>query len=507
MDSETTPTATDEKPAPPPGNRFFEWMRSLDLPREPGWIGGVCAGIAAKLRIDPLIVRGIFVVVAIFGGPALLFYAAAWLLLPDNKNKIHLEEVFKGRFESPVAAIGAIFLLSLLPVTQGFWSLGASYWGEPYWGAHIGRAVWTMFVLALLVWFIIWIARRGQTPSSTGAPGAGAGAAPAPSAFAAAGAATSAPSASSFAPAAEPASAPISNTPEDVAAWRFQQAQVKAEHTAFRNQQAAEAQRIAREKARAANAIARAEYLEKRARSKPNTLFTLVVVGAAIIAGALTYLAVEASNPDAQLVTASLAVALGVLALGIIINGVRGKRSGGASAVAILVILALATSTAISAVPRVVFAGNVTDAPQGNETWNSALMIGAGNARIDLSGYFDGVEPGEERQSNPEFPIYVGAGNVTVILPDDEAAQVMVDLGDGEVTMPPGDTFNDGQELRADADDWGGLSVFETFTPGVEPGSVTVGDEGFERFVIVHVRVGSGDVTIVRENTVIEEMR
>ena len=503
MADTATPTETLEQPAPPPGNRFFEWMRSLDLPREPGWIGGVCAGIAAKLGIDPLIVRGIVVVIAIFGGPALLFYAAAWLLLPDAKNKIHLEEVFRGRFESPVAAIGAIFLLSFLPVTQGFWSIGATYWGEPYWGSSIGRAVWTLFVLGLIVWFIIWIARRAS--SKPGMPQAYSMPPATDSAFA---------SPSTVAPAAEPSpatafavagDAPLSNAPEDVAAWRAQQARVKAEHTAFRNQQAAEAQRIARERSRAAAAVARAEYAAKRARTKPNTLFTLVVIGSAIIAGALAYLALEASNPNANLLNSSLAVGLAVLALGILINGVRGKRSGGASAVAVLVVITLVVTTVVSAIPRVVFAGNVNDRVTGNETWNSALMIGAGNADIDLTGYFDGIDEGDERFTNPEFPIYVGAGDVTVILPDDEAAQVTVELGDGTVSMPPGDHSALGQDIDGNYEMWGGASVYETFTPGLEPGSVE-GDE-FERYVIVHVRVGSGDVTIIREPTVIEEMQ
>ncbi|MCU1425623.1 MAG: hypothetical protein JWM51_1914, partial [Microbacteriaceae bacterium] len=149
---------------PPPlaGNRFFAWMRSLGLTREPGWIGGVSSGIAMRLGIDPLIVRGILVVVAVLGGPALLLYAAAWLLLPDRNDKIHLEEVFHGRIESPIAGIGALVFLSILPVTQGFWFAGSSYWGQPYWGASFGRALWTVVLLGLLVWFIVWVARRSS---------------------------------------------------------------------------------------------------------------------------------------------------------------------------------------------------------------------------------------------------------------------------------------------------------------------------------------------------------
>ncbi|MEP6480047.1 MAG: PspC domain-containing protein, partial [Rhodoglobus sp.] len=82
MPSKTKPDVT---PPPAPTStkeRFFEWMRSIGIRREPGWIGGVGSGIATRLGIDPLIVRGIIVVAAILGGPAFLLYAAAWLLLP-----------------------------------------------------------------------------------------------------------------------------------------------------------------------------------------------------------------------------------------------------------------------------------------------------------------------------------------------------------------------------------------------------------------------------------------
>src|SRR5690554_1691421 len=106
--SPTEPAPTAPQSSRPAGNAFFSWMRGLDIPRQPGWLGGVCAGIAARLGIDPLIVRGIVVVIAVLGGPALLLYAAAWLLLPDFNNKIHLEELLKGRFEPAIAGIGVL---------------------------------------------------------------------------------------------------------------------------------------------------------------------------------------------------------------------------------------------------------------------------------------------------------------------------------------------------------------------------------------------------------------
>jgi phage shock protein C len=48
-------------------------------------IGGVAGGIAAYARIDPVIVRILFVLMAMFGGSGMLIYAIMWIVLPlDN---------------------------------------------------------------------------------------------------------------------------------------------------------------------------------------------------------------------------------------------------------------------------------------------------------------------------------------------------------------------------------------------------------------------------------------
>ncbi len=50
-------------------------------------IGGVAGGIAAYAHIDPVIVRLIFVLLAIFGGSGVFIYVIMWIVLPlDNKT-------------------------------------------------------------------------------------------------------------------------------------------------------------------------------------------------------------------------------------------------------------------------------------------------------------------------------------------------------------------------------------------------------------------------------------
>jgi phage shock protein PspC (stress-responsive transcriptional regulator) len=135
-------------------------MRSLGLVRTDGWIGGICAAVANRLGIDPIIVRGIVVVAAILGAPALLLYAAAWALLPDRENRIHLQQLIEGDFQPAIVGIGAMALLSFLPMTQGLWWVGGGFWDTPSWADAVGRIVWTLIVLAALVALVVVATRR-----------------------------------------------------------------------------------------------------------------------------------------------------------------------------------------------------------------------------------------------------------------------------------------------------------------------------------------------------------
>lgn len=141
------------------GTTFFTWMRGLGIVRTEGWLGGVCAGVANRIGIDPLIVRGIVVVAAILGAPMLLIYAAAWALLPDRENRIHLQRLFDGDFQPAIVGIGVLALLSLLPWAPGIWWADGGFWGSPSIGDVIGRVVWTLIVLALIAGLIVWAVR------------------------------------------------------------------------------------------------------------------------------------------------------------------------------------------------------------------------------------------------------------------------------------------------------------------------------------------------------------
>ncbi len=434
----TEPTASETPPEPsaggnttgaiPPlaGARFFSWLRSLDLRREQGWIGGVCAGIAVRLGIDPLIVRGIAVVVAVLGGPALLLYAAAWLLLPDANDRIHLEDVFRGRVEPVIIAIGALVLLSILPVAQGFWFLGAGYWGMPDWGGAMARALWLAAALALVIALIVWVARRGQgggfgnASNASGSTATGTGARPTTSAaFVASDSTVTAPTPPDAGPPPAGASEP------DVAAWREQQARVRAEQDAFRAQRASD--RAEREAAaQAARAARHQREREAYAASRPHPLFSLVVIGLALVAGGMTAALLSTGEPTPVSIVVGAAVALAVLALGIIVNGIRGVRAGGAAGVAWLILVPLAfTGIAYAAGDTAVRWGPVLSLEASE---SQSFAVGAGRIELDLTAFEN-----DESQLPANVELRVGAGDVTIVLPDDVPVVFSAAVGAGAI--------------------------------------------------------------------------
>ncbi|MGX5680996.1 PspC domain-containing protein [Schumannella luteola] len=464
---EATPAA---EPAPAvPGNRFFSWLRALDLRREPGWIGGVCAGIATRLGIDPLIVRGIAVVVAVLGGPALLLYAAAWLLLPDSHDTIHLEETLKGRFEPAVAGIGAMLVLTMLPLAQGFWFTGAAFWGEPAWSGSIGRALWTAVLIGLLIWFIVWIARRSSAPAADrptvdDAPtGAGSSAA-----FVASETTVSGPDAP-----------PAGSSEPEVTAWREQQARLRAEQAEFRRHQGAEraaANRAAAERARAARAEQRQRDLAEHEATRSHPLYSLTVIGLALVTGGLATVLVSPGQPTALAAVVGLSSALVVLALGIIVNGVRGKRSGGASGLAwVLLVPLLFTSIATAGgTPTVAWGPVRTLAPTGSEEF----AVGAGRVILDLTD----VETAERPSGieGADVSLRMGAGDVTIIVPEGMAVAFTGTVAAGYI------------EAGTDADS---SRVGPVENVSAEFGAVGSGDP----VVSVSVQLGAGRVAVIEE--------
>jgi phage shock protein C len=47
-------------------------------------VAGVCTGLAEYFNVDPTLVRLLFVIFALAGGPGLLAYIVLWLVVPEE---------------------------------------------------------------------------------------------------------------------------------------------------------------------------------------------------------------------------------------------------------------------------------------------------------------------------------------------------------------------------------------------------------------------------------------
>jgi phage shock protein PspC (stress-responsive transcriptional regulator) len=433
--SNTVPNST-----PPHEHRLFTWIRSLGLVRQPGWIGGVSAGIADRLGVDVLVVRGILVVVALLGGPAVLLYAIAWLVLPDAAGRIHLEELIHGRIDTPVVGIAILVALSLLPISQGFWWFGSQFWGSPVVGDPVGRVIWTLVILGLLIWFVVWFTghrshRRTGPGDKTGATQTGT-----PTV---AEASTTTLTGEPVAPAAPAAGAAA----EEIAAWRASQDQWKADHEAYRLRQAEQhraAARAAADAAQAERAVRAATMRERRRRTRSHPLYSLALVGAALLAGAISTLIVGAGRPGAPQWLIGAAVALGVLGLGIIINGALGHRSGGASAIAVLLALILLVPAVFPQDGTRHYFGAFRIAPTAHAGTGgtTTYLQGIGSVRVDLASYYSTPRPKFTRdgglQSYNQINLVVASGDVTIVLPADEYESIDAATAGGYITATDG---------------------------------------------------------------------
>ncbi|MDQ1698623.1 MAG: hypothetical protein QOG34_486 [Frankiaceae bacterium] len=138
--TETTDQPTAEPPTTTTEPPFVR-------PTEGRMIGGVCAGIAARWRIDVTLVRIAAVAIAVLTGAGLLAYLAAWLLTPstDRPARLRPETIRRRGSRLPMLLLIVLVGLALAAVGHALW-----------WGAPAG-----LLVVAILVALVVGT-RRGR---------------------------------------------------------------------------------------------------------------------------------------------------------------------------------------------------------------------------------------------------------------------------------------------------------------------------------------------------------
>lgn len=474
----------------PFGAGFFDWVRGLGITRgNDRWFAGVAGGIAQRAGIDPIIVRGLFVVLAILGGPGIVLYLAGWLLLPDQGGKIHLEEVFRGRGGSAaVVATVAVGVFVVLPVLFRFLGFGAMglFNGWSVWNAF-GFPHWLSVTISVFAWIAVlcgvgyfvsrMVLQRGRRvqqeagpaqaadPHSPAAPAANTGqataapSAPAAAAFVA-GDTVTAPSASFTAPTSEhtaptasftdPTSASAADAGAGAGAgtgagtatgapadplpptdWtqRVNEATQRANETAQRatakaNDAAARATKKATDWSNEVGKQAdewSARYAAHHDSLKLGAAHVVITLALALLAAggsALFAFSIQASPHLAW--TAAIIGATSVLAVSLIVAGIRGRQTGGVGFLAACGVIALFFTSVLPSGSQFQLFGNLdvdTQAP--------AAVLVAGNSTIDLT-QLDG-------RPSHELTVWQVAGRSTIDLPENEPVVLTVRMLAGSV--------------------------------------------------------------------------
>lgn len=115
------------------------------------WLGGVSAGLAHRLGIDPALIRSLFLLCTLVGGFGLILYGLGWLLLPDAQGEVILVELFRGRPQSSL--VGASVMLVLGASRPFSWFYGAAVDGS-----DTGYMLYLVSLLALLAATVLTVA-------------------------------------------------------------------------------------------------------------------------------------------------------------------------------------------------------------------------------------------------------------------------------------------------------------------------------------------------------------
>ncbi len=449
--------------------RFFDWIRSSGMVRgDERWFAGVCGAIAARTKLDPLVVRGIAVVLAILGAPVLFAYAVGWALLPNTRGEIHAEQAFRGIFEPAMVAIAALLVLTIVPFSRGVWWEGAPLaWGMPEWLATTLAVGWGIAVTVGLVWLVFFLITRRSNTGPTGAnppswdPAGAAGQAATAGASGQAGTAGTArptgpataasattttfgPASTTGYPQGFPPPPPAPPAPDAEAprsdwdafdaqnrAWQDQHRQWKEDRVAWR-----------------------ASSQEWRRHRHPGAGFTAILLGIALTTGAVAAGTIAVAGATEIALLIGLAFGLGVLALGIIISGIRGRDSGALGGFAFL--------TAVALVAVGVFPQGTQFSPFGSPAWAVSSSQGestpgyaliGGRATIDLTE-LDRASSADTRVVD----VWVGFGETELILPENQTVSIesnsligSVDYGD-DSRRRGGMFFHDSRVVNGSSD-------------------------------------------------------
>jgi phage shock protein PspC (stress-responsive transcriptional regulator) len=349
-------------------------------------LGGVSAGIARWLGIDPILVRVAFVVLTIMGGSGILLYLAGWLFIPEEgRPESTCERFFRNNNALAITAAVVIAVVVVSPMLAwGLWDGGIGFGG--------------IVLLLLAIAGVFALTRRDSSPSGPASPAAVTSNAPTEPTTAASETApttviTHPTTPLPVMPPAAPPAPPIAPPPAPPQAQQPDPPQPPPPPR------------------------------EKSVLGRLTLGLALLVTGALVALDMADVIAVDAVTV--------IASALTVVALGLLVGTFVG-RSRGLIALGIVMALALIP---LSAIPDGIDwntgkgVGDRTYRVQTAEDLEAEYALGAGELTLDLrNAELDGVH---------DVDVSLGAGELIVVLPRD-AIPVTVEatVGVGELELP-----------------------------------------------------------------------
>ena len=478
---------------------FFDGIRRSGIVRpDERWIGGVAGGVALRLGVDPLVVRGLFGVSVLLGGLGLILYGIGWLLLPEQRDgRIHLQQLFRGDFDVAVLGGFAVFVTGVS--FPGTWFPGG--WMGNRGSDWFSGALWITAVVVVVALIVSASKNRtggpggGHGPTTNLYPGAqppsGAGPAPTPTYP---GQPFAAPTAAAAAPPHRPEGPTTTMPPTTPYPAGGQPGTGHSTYPAGAYPSATHATPpYAGTSAEHPVGGYPAPHVQTPSRGVPVTTLPrpgarrgpgsgalgIVVALSLITLATLLYLDRTGQFTGPVLLTAG-AVTIVLLGTGVMVAGLRGRASGGFGGLAVVAMLVLIPAAAVQ-VQGVDWHGGWADGATFGEvdrtptevaTAEEGYSLGAGDARIDLT---------ELPLGGPviEIPVNVGAGEVTIVLPADSAYTADITVSAGEVIWL-GDTVTSGFGNR-----------------GNEPYESAAVQDGTSPDVALDITVGVGTVQIV----------
>jgi phage shock protein PspC (stress-responsive transcriptional regulator) len=513
------PPSPTAEPGPDPQNRtgFFGAVRALDVQRaDDRWVGGVCAGLANRTGLDPLLFRGIFAASILLGGLGLVVYGAAWALLPERRDgRIHLEELLAGRFD--VAVLGAA-AFAILGLGRGGDAFG--FWGNgPHWFGWIGNAIagllWVAFVAAVIVAIVVALSRRnaGHPPTPQGPYGPYPKQPPAAQPSASHAQQGQAQQSQAQHGQAQPGQAqhgqalhglshqghgyagqtypsqtyPSQTYPSQTYPSQTSPSQGYTSQTHASQTYPSQTYPSQTYTPQPYQYTPRPPQPPKPPRPRtlgPGSAAVGIVVALSLLTAAVLMAAERTGDFDGPVLLTAAGISIAVAGLGIVVSGFRGRSSGVLGFLAIVGILVAVPVGAVGmsdwgwneeGVHR--FAGDVDLSPATRAEAEAGFTLGFGKANVDLTA----VPMTSELL---EVPVTVGAGDLTIVVPEDAAVTADVRLRAGKFTWDVDDAAEHVDGISTDT---------RTFTDDAS----AAGSAQLE----LRISVGAGDVRVIREDS------